>query len=101
MGAEPIQEPYLVEAQSGRFGVVGGATRALPFLSSFNCKNDSKFTISCNSSSDLVNLDPRFSARTIPAETLALAQSIGRRPTRFTRMRLCAFVQFYQVCRFV
>ena len=56
MGAETIQEPYLVEEQSGRFGVVRGATRALPFLSSFNCKNDSKFTISCNSSSDLVNL---------------------------------------------
>ena len=58
MGAEPIEEPYLVEEQSGKFGVVGGATRTLPFL--FNCKNDSKFTISCKSSRDLVNPQPLF-----------------------------------------
>ena len=58
MGAESIEEPYLVEEQSGKFGVVGGATRTLPFL--FNCKNDSKFTISCKSSRDLVNPRPLF-----------------------------------------
>lgn len=51
MGAEPIQEPYLVEAQSGRFGVVG-ARMSITLFFFFLTVNDSKF-ISCNSSTTL------------------------------------------------